>query len=179
MNMNRLQATRQQQRGATLLVAMIFLVVLMLIVASAIKVTNVNTKLVGNMQIQKEADAAARVAVEQIISTDFALQPGPRTITVDINNSGQAGSTFSVEIPKPECLQKRPIRLSELDLANPDDQACGGGSIRMGGVSGDGNSVCEATTWDVRAIVTPPNSDKATLQIHQGVSQRVDQNANC
>ena len=29
------------------------------------------------------------------------------------------------------------------------------------------------------AIVTPPNSDKATLQIHQGVSQRVDQNANC
>ncbi|HXE21444.1 MAG TPA: PilX N-terminal domain-containing pilus assembly protein, partial [Rhodoferax sp.] len=71
---------RPSQAGATLLIAMIFLVLLTLIVVSAIKTTNVNTKVVGNMQIQEESKAAAQQAIEAIISTgNFATLPTTST----------------------------------------------------------------------------------------------------
>ncbi|RZL87885.1 MAG: pilus assembly protein, partial [Variovorax sp.] len=88
-------AGRRAQTGATLLVSMIFLVVLTLIVVSAIRVSNVNTKIVGNMQTQREADAAALHAIEATISTDFTSLPTASTIQIDINDSGQSGSTYT------------------------------------------------------------------------------------
>jgi Tfp pilus assembly protein PilX len=68
---------KQSQRGVTLVIALIFLVVITLIVVSAIKSTNVNSKIAGNMQVQREAEAATQQAIEAVISSEFTKSPAP------------------------------------------------------------------------------------------------------
>lgn len=164
------------------MIAMIFLVLLTLIVVSAIKATNVNTKVVGNMQTQKEAQAAAQQAIETVISSDFTAAPTASTVTVDINNSGQAASTYSVAVPKPTCTDIKPIKLSELDAANADDQPCyaSGASQNAGIVGGgaSGNSLCSNSNWDVSATATAPDST-TTNTTHQGIAVRVVAGTQC
>jgi len=175
------RAARQQQAGATLLVAMIFLVILMLIVASAIKVSNVNSKVAGNMQVQKEAEAAAQETVEKVISTDFTTLATPSPVTVDINNSGQAGSTYTVSLnPLPTCFSVSPIKTADLDASNPNDVPCyASGSVQNSGVVGgtnNGNSMCANSNWEITASTTPPNAaPTATPAVtgRQGVATRV------
>jgi len=82
------QHSRRSQRGATLMIAMIFLVILTLIVVSSIKVTNVNTKVVGNMQVRKEAQSAAQEGIETVISTDFT-----KLVNCDIYKDAQCDLT--------------------------------------------------------------------------------------
>jgi len=165
------------QRGVTLLVSMIFLVVLTLIVVSAIKVTNINTRLVGNMQTQNEADASAQQAIETAISADFTTLPTASTTTVDINGSGQAGAAYAVTVPAPKCIGLKPIKLSELDAANVDDQSCyASGAAQNTGIVGSGtsgNSLCSNSNWDVNATAKVPATGASAATVHQGIAVRV------
>ena len=174
---------RRHQEGATLLVAMILLIILMLIGASALKVTNINTRVVGNMQTQSEAFASAQQAIEEIISDDFTKLPRQRTIEVDINNSGQTGSTYKVDVAKPACLAVKPVKQLDLDITNPRDQPCfTTGAAQNSGIIGgtpSGNSVCSDSMWNITATAVPPNSTQPAAVLHQGVTQRVDPGANC
>lgn len=184
MNRSRIACGAQQaESGATLLVSMIFLVVLTLMVVSAVKVTNVNTKLVGNMQTEKEANAAALQAIEATISTDFTAMPIASTVAVDINNSGQAGSTYSVAVPAPVCAGVKPIKLSELDASNANDQPCYvSGASQNTGIAGSGaggNSLCSNSNWEVNATATPPAGGAAAATTHQGIAVRVAVGAAC
>lgn len=61
-------ATRRRERGATLLIALIMLVVLTLFAISAIRTGNIGFKIVGNQQAQKLMEAAAQEAIEQAAS---------------------------------------------------------------------------------------------------------------
>ncbi|TAN13148.1 MAG: pilus assembly protein [Burkholderiaceae bacterium] len=175
--------SRRPQRGATLIVTMIFLIILMLVVASAIKVTNVNTRVVGNMQTQSEAFAAAQQAIEQVISYDFTKLPQASTTTVDINNSGKAGSTYNVSVAQPVCLMVKPIKQLDLDISNPDDRSCfATGSAQNSGIIGgtpSGNSLCYNSMWNVQASAVPPGSSQPAAVINQGVTLRSDPGANC
>jgi len=183
--MNRLKndRTRRGQSGATLLVSMIFLVVLTLMVVSAVKVTTVNTKLVGNMQTENEANAAAMQAIEAAISTDFTSMPKASTTTVDINNSGQAGSAYTVAVPAPVCTGIKPIKLSELDASEASDQPCYvSGASQNTGIAGGGtggDSLCSNSNWEVNATATPPAGGAATATTHQGIAVRVVVGAAC
>lgn len=185
MSRSRHAAPARTQSGATLLVSMIFLVVLTLIVVSAIKVSNVNAKVVGNMQIEKEADAAAMHAIEAMISTDFTSLPTPSTTIVDINDSGRAGSAYTVLVPAPICSGVKPIKSSELDASNTADQPCfaSGASQNTGivGSGGSGNSLCSNSNWEVNATVTPPAGTSAAVAptLHQGIAVRVAVGAAC
>lgn len=174
---------RRSQSGATLLVSMIFLAVLTLIVVSAIKVSNVNAKVVGNVQAQKEADAAAIQAIEATISTDFTQLPTPSTPTIDINNSGQAGSTYTVNVPAPVCSGIKPIKLSDLDASNTQDQPCyASGAAQNTGIVGSGvggNSLCSNSNWEVNATATAPGSTAPAPVVHQGIAVRVTVGAAC
>lgn len=174
---------RPSQTGATLMIAMIFLVLLTLIVISAIKATNVNTKVVGNIQIQKESEAAAQQAIETVISTDFTKSPTDSTVQVDINNSGQAASTYAVTVPAPACTSVKPIKLSELDATNPDDEPCyvSGAAQNTGivGASTGGNSLCSNSNWDVSATATAPGVATTSTTTHQGIAVRVAVGAAC
>ena len=61
-------AGRARQRGATLMVALIMLVMLTLFAVTMIRSGNVGLKVVGNQQTQKLMEAAAQQALEQVIS---------------------------------------------------------------------------------------------------------------
>lgn len=171
------------QRGATLLVAMIFMIVLMLVVASAVRIGNVNTRIVGNMQTQKEAESSEQKAIEETISFDFTKLPKAQVITVDINNSGQTGSTYTVNVDTPQCITVKPIKTLDLNTASTDDAPCfASGTAQNTGIIGampSGNSLCSDAMWNLRATATPPNTTLPAAALNQGVTQRVDPGANC
>ncbi len=184
MNRLNIAGTRGAQHGATLLVSMIFLVVITLMVVSAVKVSTTNTKMVGNMQTEKEADAAALQAIEATISSDFTLNPHVTTLAIDINNSGQTGSTYTATVEAPVCTGVKAIKLSELDPTVEADQPCyasgaAGNTGIVGSSSGAGNSLCSASNWDVKASATAPNGGAAGVATHQGIAVRVAVGSAC
>lgn len=84
-----------KQRGATLFMTLIMLVVLTLFVVSAITTSTVNLRVVGNMQVQHQAEAAAQQAIEQLAS-DKANFTTPAAHTYTING-------YTVTVAKPLC----------------------------------------------------------------------------
>ncbi|TAM43402.1 MAG: hypothetical protein EPN61_08220 [Burkholderiaceae bacterium] len=165
---------RPSQAGATLLIAMIFLVLLTLIVISAIKATNVNTKVVGNMQIQEESKAAAQQAIETIISNgNFATLPATSTVQVDINDSGQSASTYAVTVPAPTCISFTPVPQSAQPTTpvfswSAANQAC----FLQSSTAQGANSNCSDANWDISATATAPGVATTSTTTHQGIAIR-------
>jgi len=147
----------EHQRGSTLLVGLIMLVLLTLVAVSAINSTSSSVQMVGNAQFREEATAAAQKAIENVISngTFRTTPPAPQTISVN-GAAGAAGAanytvTFS---PAPSCISFKPVAPSD-----PDTPPACASSI---------GAVCFWTLWDIRAVVTDPNTG-ASVAIHQGV----------
>jgi Tfp pilus assembly protein PilX len=91
-----------KQKGITLFMGMIMLILITLMVTSAFMLSNTNLKAVGNMQAKEEAIAVANVAIEQVLSSPFTAAPGAETIEVDINNDGI--TDYTVAIATPQCI---------------------------------------------------------------------------
>ncbi|HZN86576.1 MAG TPA: PilX N-terminal domain-containing pilus assembly protein, partial [Burkholderiales bacterium] len=62
-----------RQRGATLVIALIMLVLLTLFAVSSMNTANTNLRVVGNMQSRNEALYAAQETLETVISTPLFL----------------------------------------------------------------------------------------------------------
>ena len=103
-----------RQRGATLVVGLIMLLLITLMVSSAFTLSGTNLKAVGNMQRRDEAIAAANIAIEQKISGAFDVAPVGEKINVDINNDNVMD--YEVEIAKPEC-----VRASQVNAASGEE----------------------------------------------------------
>jgi len=139
-----------QQRGITLLMGMIMLILITLMVTSAFMLSNTNLKAVGNMQIREEAIAAANMAIEQVLSSPFTVAPAAETVEVDINNDGV--SDYTVSIAKPECVS-----------VSIDTQGAKSSVALAGMTISSWNSV-----WDIVAEVTD-NKTGAKASINAGV----------
>lgn len=96
-------ASQHSQRGITLFVGMIMLVLITVMVTSAFMLSNSNLKAVGNMQAKEESIAAANKALEQVIGSPFSNDPKIDTINVDINSDGTPD--YQVEVSKPVCIR--------------------------------------------------------------------------
>lgn len=93
-------AARNKQTGATLVVALMMLVVLALLGVTAVNNSMVNLRIVGNMQAHQDAEAVSQEAIEQVISSIAIFNnPQPSNITL-------AGVT--VQVSEPSCLDVRP-----------------------------------------------------------------------
>jgi hypothetical protein len=171
-----------------MIVSLIVLTLLMMIVVSIIRAGNVGTRTAGSQQVQREAEAAAEVGIEQEISTDFTTAaPATTTSQVDVNNDGQA--EYSVTVPAPTCVAVQPIKVSDLDLSNSDDVACqtsgtmqNSGIVPTGTGGTAGNSLCSSAIWDVSSSATPLSgaaNGVNTAKTHQGVSVRVAVGSTC
>lgn len=141
MNINRF--TIRGQRGATLLVSLIMLVVLTLFAVAGFNLSSVNLKIAGNFQEQKFLEAVAQQAIEQVISTPtaFNLTPAVQTITV-------SGYNVSVSAPR-----------------------CNYWVTAKGYTKKIGELTPEDTDWEVRASVTDAVTG-AQAAIVQGVRMR-------
>ncbi len=143
-----------KQRGATLVVGLIMLLLLTLMVGSAFTLSTTNLKAVGNMQVREEAIAAANAAIEQIISGAFATNPVAQQILIDINNNGT--TDYTVEVAQPQCVG---FTLAASAAAS---------SVTLGTMS---DSTWD-TLWEITATVNDVASG-ASATVRQGIRVRL------
>jgi Tfp pilus assembly protein PilX len=177
-----------QQRGFVMIVSLIVLTLLMLIVVSIVRAGSVGTRVAGSLQVQREAEAATQVGIEQVVSTDFTTAAAVTTTTqVDVDNDGQAD--YSVAVPAPTCVAVQPIKVTDLDLSNSDDVACQTtGTMQNSGIvptltgGTAGNSLCSNAVWDLSSTATPLSgaaNGASTVKTHQGIAVRVAVGSSC
>lgn len=147
---------KSRQRGATLVVGLVMLVVLTLLVVSAIRSSNTSLRIVGNMQYQNEAKAATQQIIEQIISNIANFNAAPttnQTFNVDINNDGT--NDYSIVVLPPAC-KSIASATGYSYLTSPPKE----------------------TYWDIQAIATDMTYG-TTITMHQGVRVLLGVNATC
>jgi Tfp pilus assembly protein PilX len=95
-----------RQRGATLVVAALFLAVLTLLAVSAVNTSTVNLRIVSNMEAKLDTEAVAQQAIEGLLSTTATFtNPGQTT---------EADGDFQITRFTPVCLDARPPDTSSL-----------------------------------------------------------------
>lgn len=86
-----------RQRGMTLVVSLVMLLMLTMFALSTMNLSNSNLKVVGNQQAQRAVEAAAQQAIEQVISGSAVFKTGAQiaqTFTID---------GFTVAVTAPVC----------------------------------------------------------------------------
>lgn len=152
-----------RQRGATLAVALLMLVIITLMLLAAFTISSSNFRAVTNMQFRDEAIAAADKAIQQVIDSSFtdnpALAAGPVLIDLD-NDVGPDPDApqydYVVQIAEPECVSAT-IEAS----ADPSSLSL---PIVMTAES------TWNTVWDIDATVTAAdNVGGASVRVRSGV----------
>lgn len=178
---------RHRQRGATLIVSLIMLLLITLLAISSFTLGKGNLQIVGNMQQRQQAFAAAQAAVATVISSiRFTTSPtnaipvpcnGNNTTCVDVNGDGVTDVNVAVTVA---CDSIQPIPVTALDFTNPNDAGCLVGASQDTGVVGasNNNSMCSNSVWDVQASATDAVSG-ANSVVDQGVAVRVAASAVC
>jgi type II secretory pathway pseudopilin PulG len=173
----------RQQRGMTLMVALIMLVLLTLFAVTGFNLGKSSLQIVGNMQQRSQAAAAAQSAMEEVISglrffqtpgiVFFLPCAGPNTRCIDINGDGVPDVTVTFT-PNPVCVTGKTIKNSSLDLTKPNDAGCALGVAQNFGVVGSvtGDSLCADSVWQINAVAVD-NVTQAQTALTQGVSVRV------
>ena len=136
--------TNTLQRGATLITALFFLLIMTLFAISSVNMSTVNFRIVGNMQAQKQLDASVQDAIEQMLSgmTQFNLTPASTDVTTAMG---------TVTVAPPSCI---------------DSQTATGYSAVQTDI------IPEDNTWEVVASITDSVTG-AVSTIHQGVEIRM------
>lgn len=173
---------RSQQRGATLLVSLIMLVLMTLLAVSSFNLGKSSLQVVGNMQHRSEALAAAQETIEEAVShTWFFETPtaalhnscAANTKCIDVNGDGTADVT--VILATPTCIKAQTILNAELDLSNTEDAGCALGLTQGQWATAGattGNSLCSESLWELNATATD-NTTEAKTTVTQGVAVRV------
>jgi len=163
--------TKSSQRGVTLFVALVLLVMVTLLAVSSFRVSNTNLKVIASMQGKGEAQAAAQAAIEKVISNAaFAEDPklvAQNPIAVDLGGTGK--DEYSVTLnPIPVCLKARPTNPADLDITKASDRPCFGTAL-----VGQANlaTSCAETIWEITATTKDTVTGAETL-VRQGVSMR-------
>lgn len=155
-----IRALPRRQQGATLLIALVFLVALTMFAVSGMNTGIINLRVANNAQVSIEAQAAAQQMIEQVLGSATAFTPTgvaayPQTNGVDMNGDGTAD--FSVVTQQPRCLS----------IA-----AAAGYSYAFAG------SAPKDTVWEVIATATD-STFGATMTLRQGVKIRLPVDAVC
>ncbi len=167
-----------KQRGSTLLVALVMLMLLTLIAFSAMNASMTSIEVVGNAQVREEASAAEQKAIERVISSNFTDDPASF-----IEPANAVGTPYISSI---DCKSTVAIDNAQLDISNPDDTAClGSGSATNTGILNASGVVaatsqpwCYQQTWEVSATVHDSGTGSKT-SVHQGISKRSPAGTGC
>lgn len=154
-------SSHRRQRGVTLVIGLIMLVLLTLIVTTAFSLSTINLRSVGNMQIRDEAIAAANIAIEMEVGSPFTNAPAAvNDRPVDIDNDGTAD--YLVDIAQPQCVRaSQAIKASYSSVTLPTAMS---------------SSLYWNTIWDFDATVTDLKSG-ASIEIRQGIRAMISNTA--
>lgn len=160
------------ERGMTLLIALIMMLVMTLFVVAMVRIGNTNSKIVANMRAQKSVDAEAQQQIEIAISQfkffDDVIQGAGSwsdddtaymsaadlwtTYKPTAASAGTASATQSddLKIYRPQCVHF---------------EAASGYSALSGVAPQD-------TYWDIKATASDSKTGAST-EIHQGIQMRI------
>lgn len=127
------------QRGATLLVSLIMLLVITLFAVTGLNLSNVTLRIAGNAQEQRIVEASIQEAIEQVLSNSTLFATGGVAQTATING-------HAVTVSAPVCNY----------------------SVTMPGYSETISSAPEATFWTFQVTASDPLFG-TTMTINQGV----------
>jgi Tfp pilus assembly protein PilX len=171
------------QRGATLVVALVMLLVMTVMVVASFRLGISNLGIVGNTQSRNQSIGAAQQTIEEAISSNLlttspasifpAPCSGPNTQCYDVDGDATNDVTVTID-PPPSCVKAETIKNSSLDLTLEEDRRCTLGIPQNFGTPGGGtsNSLCSNSLWDVRAVAEDLNT-RTTAVVNQGVGLRV------
>ena len=177
-----MRTTFRRQRGATLLVGLIMLILITLLAVGSFNLGKSNLQIVGNMQHRAEGIEAARTTLEEVISkATFSATPsaaltggcGSNAKCFDVH----ADDTDHIPVPlspAPCIMKSQVIKNAQLDITKADDAGCSTGATQNLGVAGaaTGDSLCADTVWEITAVATD-SVTQASATVVQGVAVRV------
>ena len=146
-----------RQRGATLLVTLIMLVVLTLFAVTGFNLSSVNLKIIGNFQQQKLTEATVQMAIEQMLSSVSGFSP-PAAVCLPSGNAPTGTAPNLTCAAASDVLVERP--------------RCNYSSSAKGYTKKIGELAPEDTHWEVRASFLDA-ATRASAAVVQGVSVRM------
>jgi Tfp pilus assembly protein PilX len=178
--------SRNSQRGLTLIVVLIFLVMLTLFSVSAFKASTSNARATASLELRQEATAAAQAALEDAISTSNFALPAATAASSSIT---VGRSTYSVMVtPAIKCTKIRQLPVSELpkdpttglpttpwkrcdsgEAGRPTGGASTGSFVEGGTNITSGKSFCAETVWTLQADVNDAKTN-TNVQVTQDVA---------
>ncbi len=172
---------RARQRGATLIVSLIMLMLITLLAVTSFRLGKGNLQIAGNMQQRTQALSAAQGTIEKVLSSvQFTQTPntpipaagGPTNLeSVDVNGDSVPDVNVTASAT---CDSIQPIPVIALDFSNPNDAGCLIGAAQDFGVAGaaNNNSMCANSVWDVSASATDIVTG-ANYVVSEGAAVRV------
>lgn len=159
------------QRGATLFVGLIMLLLLTLHAIAALHTGTTQLRIAGNVQDRRSAEAAAETAIGALISSPvFPDDPAGTASTVrSIDIDGNGSVDFDVALVA-QCRSARALPPALIDPLAIDDIGCVGSSA-LGS-----SALCMLTQWDVQAVASVAGTSANTgarSEIHQGIAIRM------
>jgi len=171
---------RAPQRGFTLVMTLVFLVIFMLFAISMVGSSMINTKVAANQQYRLEAGTVAQQGIEEVMSQPFIRLPITTTTVVPVDVNGDGKPDFTAQVAPPVCLDSKIIPNASLPVGdvckvpnNPN------GNLILPGPSSSVSpppaapSMCSATDWDIKSSVTDPSNTAVALAVHQGAAVQV------
>lgn len=149
--------SQRRQRGTTLLIALVFLVILTLFAVSGMNTGVINLRTANNSQLVVEAEFAAQQQIEALMNSvaNFMAVAAGTTTNVDVNGDGVAD--YQVVTQPPKCLSTVPAPGYSYEFAG---------------------SAPKDTVWEIVAV----SSDSVfgtTSTLRQGVKIRLPVTATC
>src|SRR5437879_5685262 len=153
-------SARHSQRGVTLVVGMIMLVLTTLVVLASFHLGRNNLEIVGNAQQRNDVLTAAQQTIESAVNSPLltsspgSIFPTPcsgwpgNTLCYDVNGDGTNDVVVQIT-PTPTCVKAQVIPLTSLSATDSNDQACRTqqpqSCFGQGGACHD--SSCATTVW--------------------------------
>jgi PilX N-terminal len=172
--------SRASQRGFTLVMTLIFLVIFMLFAISMVSSSMINTKVAANQQYRLEAGTVAQQGIEQVMSQPFIRVPITTTTLVPVDVNGDTYTDFTAQVAPPVCLDSKVIANATLLMGdvckvpnNPNGNLTLPGPASSVSPPPAAPSMCSATQWDIQSAVADPNNTAVAVTVHQGASIQV------
>jgi type II secretory pathway pseudopilin PulG len=172
--------SRASQRGFTLVMTLIFLIIFMLFAISMVSSSMINTKVAANQQYRLEAGTVAQQGIEQVMSQPFIRVPITTATPVAVDVNGDGTADFTAQVAPPVCLDSKVIPNAVLPAGdvckvpnNPNGNLTLPGPASSVSPPPAAPSMCSATQWDIQSAVTDPNKTAVAVTVHQGASVQV------
>lgn len=153
------RTSQQRQRGTTLLIALIFLVILTLFAVSGMNTGVINLRTANNAQLMVEAEYAAQQQIEGVLNavTPFVASALAAATVTNVDVNGDSYTDFVVRTQPPICLSIVPAPGYSYEFAA---------------------SAPKDTVWQVTASAAD-STFGAQATVRQGVKIRLPVSATC